>query len=310
MAHLPRRRTCCRATNLDMDFFVVHDAETRQRSTSLPPELSLIVTDTLACSATFVLTTFLCRTLREPKRPIVLVSLSQTLSRYTAICRKAVRHSPAPLSENEANVDGQGVQLDNALVRPRFRFVDGLNVLASPVQDSESDGHVLQALHSSIADALAVLLNPRPPTPSRPAASADPFPPVAADVPGVTTPVIIVDDLTALLWSGAASASSLKTFYRSLQLLVKPVRGLRCWLGLADKTPASTVAPSSASSTPTPPLPIPRPRPMPPTSSITLTTPSSATSSAPAGSGSRPAPWARRPSERCARRRSAPVTSR
>lgn len=74
-----------------MEFFVVDDVVTHQRSTALPAELTCLVTDTLACSATFILTHFLSRTLRESKRPVVLVSLSQSLIRYTAICRKAVR---------------------------------------------------------------------------------------------------------------------------------------------------------------------------------------------------------------------------
>jgi hypothetical protein len=64
------------------------------RSSSLPPEILLVVTDSLECSATFVLTRLLVRTLRDDRqRPAVLVGCSQPLSRFSGICRKAVRAS-------------------------------------------------------------------------------------------------------------------------------------------------------------------------------------------------------------------------
>lgn len=116
----------------------------------------------------------------------------------------------------------QGVHLDNALVKARFRFVDGLNILAAPT-DGEQDGQALHALHSAIADALSPLL-----TSSKPKPTGE-LPPIVVED---RSPVIIVDDLTASIWSGAATVFKLKSFYRSLQVLLKPVRSRHPFVSL------------------------------------------------------------------------------
>ncbi|KAK4048193.1 hypothetical protein OIV83_004898 [Microbotryomycetes sp. JL201] len=77
------------------------------RSTALPFDFCVLVTDALDSPATFLLTLFVTRSLRNC-RPVIFVGLGDTFEQYNAICRKS------------------GVQLSNEQKNGRFFFIDGL----------------------------------------------------------------------------------------------------------------------------------------------------------------------------------------
>lgn len=64
------------------------------RTSSLPADFSILISDTLEAPATFLVTHFLARALREPRKA-VLVGLSQTFDHYASILKKTVRSPPS-----------------------------------------------------------------------------------------------------------------------------------------------------------------------------------------------------------------------
>lgn len=60
----------------------------------LPPDLTLLISDTLESPATFLIVQHLALALKA-KRPCVLVGLAQSFEYYTAVLRKQVRLSEA-----------------------------------------------------------------------------------------------------------------------------------------------------------------------------------------------------------------------
>ncbi|KDE06751.1 hypothetical protein MVLG_02947 [Microbotryum lychnidis-dioicae p1A1 Lamole] len=76
------------------------------RTSSLPFDFCILITDTLQSPGLFLETHFIHRALRE-QRPVLLLGLSQGLSHYSSILRK------------------NGVQLQNEQRLNRFAFVDG-----------------------------------------------------------------------------------------------------------------------------------------------------------------------------------------
>ncbi|KAM0789383.1 hypothetical protein ACM66B_000212 [Microbotryomycetes sp. NB124-2] len=99
--------------------------DTGQRSTALPFDFCVLVTDAIESPATFLLTLFVTRSLRHG-RPVIFVGLHDTLEHYSAICRKS------------------GVQLVTEQNNGRFKFVDGLTTIMQ-----------LQDVHNEVKSALA-----------------------------------------------------------------------------------------------------------------------------------------------------------
>ncbi len=62
------------------------------RTTALPADLCALIVDTVQAPATFLLTNFLAKALRQsPARQSTLVGLAHTLDHYEAILKKNVR---------------------------------------------------------------------------------------------------------------------------------------------------------------------------------------------------------------------------
>lgn len=72
------------------DFLTFVAPGTSARTTALPNDFCMLITDTLESPATFLLTLLISRALRQP-RNVVFVGLSDTFDHYAAICKKSVR---------------------------------------------------------------------------------------------------------------------------------------------------------------------------------------------------------------------------
>ncbi|KAK4057322.1 hypothetical protein OIO90_001819 [Microbotryomycetes sp. JL221] len=127
----------------DVLTFVAPD--TGIRTSALPLDFSVLITDAIESPATFLLTLFVTRTIRHG-RNVIMVGLGDTLDHYTAICKKG------------------GVQLQNEQKTGRFTFIDGV-MTPVPLQ------HLCDKIQLKLESA----------------------------EPGT---VLVIDDVTNLLWSG------------------------------------------------------------------------------------------------------------
>ncbi|GAA5890552.1 hypothetical protein JCM8208_004912 [Rhodotorula glutinis] len=195
-------------------------------STALPPDLSLLLTDTLDAPATFLLVQLVARALRpavpgpgrkrargEGPRRVMLVGVREREEYWAATLRK------------------QGIQLTTESSTGRFTFLD-----------ASSPSLPLADLFSSLRAALARPLAAGPPREPRAAADAD----GDGDEPG---PLVVIDDLSALLWVGR-EAKDVVRWWRGVRALVSESSSSLVTLLHADSLSPSpaTHAPSSTAS--------------------------------------------------------------
>ncbi|GAA5924257.1 hypothetical protein JCM3775_005638 [Rhodotorula graminis] len=195
-------------------------------STALPPDLSLLLTDTLDAPATFLLVQLVVRALRpavpEPARAraraagprrVVLVGVREREEYWGATLRK------------------HGVQLATESSARRFTFLDASSP-SLPLAD------LFSSLRTALSrpDAAARPPDPRAPTDGNP----------GGDEPG---PLVVIDDLSALLWVGR-EARDVVRWWRGVRALVSESSASLVTLLLADSlSPSpSTHAPSPTSS--------------------------------------------------------------
>lgn len=162
---------------------------------SLPPGLSVLITDTLASPGTFLLTHFLARGLKEG-RNCVLLSFRDVVAHYEGILKKNVRrHFHAVLGQAQCWLCLQSVQLSTFTRTGQFRFVDGLSALT---QGSTSWQDILQQIKAAL-DSFDSSTQP---------------------------PLVIIDDITALLWTGQSSVRDVIKLSSSLRVLSRDVSTL------------------------------------------------------------------------------------
>ncbi|GAA5848250.1 hypothetical protein JCM9279_000990 [Rhodotorula babjevae] len=195
-------------------------------STALPPDFSLLLTDTLDAPATFLLVQLVARALRpavpEPERAraraegprrVVLVGVREREQYWGATLRK------------------HGIQLATESSARRFTFLD-----------ASSPSLSLADLFSSLRAALARPDHAAPDAPRPPRAATD------ADS-GEPGPLVVIDDLSALLWVGR-EARDVVRWWRGVRALVSESSACLVTLLHADSlSPSpSTHAPSATSS--------------------------------------------------------------
>lgn len=179
---------------MSRDDFLTFLTPSGARTASLPVDFAILLTDTLESPSTFLLTHFLARALREPRK-VVLVGLSQGWDHYATILRKSVSSSSCAAKglEFSERADGgggylQGVQLDKERDAARFAFVDG-----------DKSGGSLKRVYEAVATALQ----------------------------SFGSALVLVDDLSCLLWSGHTSTDVARLFsgLRALVGSVSPASG-------------------------------------------------------------------------------------
>lgn len=112
------------------------------RTAALPADFSLLITDTLESPGTFLLTHFISRALRQPRKTL-LVGFSHTFEHYSAILKKSVGCSASLGAVAGLKPALQGIQLANERT---FTFVDANDV-----------GNTLLELYLSIEVALSAM---------------------------------------------------------------------------------------------------------------------------------------------------------
>ncbi|GAA6057562.1 hypothetical protein JCM3770_000259 [Rhodotorula araucariae] len=148
-------------------------------TSALPPAFSLLLTDTLDAPATFLLVQLVARALRplqagpgrriEPRRRVLVVGVRERDEYWAGVLKK------------------NGIQLVTETASGRFTFVD-----------ASSPSLSLPALFASLCTVLSPS-SPDGPANSEPSQSAPSQSPAGEDTPG---PLVIIDDLSALLWVG------------------------------------------------------------------------------------------------------------
>ncbi|KAL8292115.1 hypothetical protein RQP46_001581 [Phenoliferia psychrophenolica] len=131
----------------------------------LPPDLTVLITDTLESPGTFLLTQFVLRAVRDGRKTL-LVGLAHPFEHYSAILKK------------------NGLQLASERDKGRFAFVDGV---------------------SSSPDVLHTLLLA-----------------IVNFIESSETPLIVLDDISSLLWAGAP-VLEVARFAASVRSLVSKV---------------------------------------------------------------------------------------
>ncbi|BGP40874.1 hypothetical protein JCM10449v2_004839 [Rhodotorula kratochvilovae] len=191
-------------------------------TSSLPPAFSLLLTDTLDAPATFLLVQLVARALRPPlaeagrraekRRRVVLVGVREREEYWAGVLKK------------------NGIQLPTESASGRFTFLD-----------ASSPSLALPALFASVRAALSH----SPSSSSAPDGGPSQPPPPPSDE-GEPGPLVIIDDLSALLWVG-----------REPQDVVRWWRGVRALVdehtaSLATLLHADTLSPSPALHAPSP----------------------------------------------------------
>lgn len=146
--------------------FLTFLSPTGIRSSSLPQEFFLLLTDSLESPATFLLSHFIAKSLKEGRKSI-LIGSSYPFDHYAAILKKSVEFHLFPLEfRRRANSlwMGQSVQLASARERGTFNFIG-----ATP-----SSPDLFQTLSISLQAALE----------------------------NSQQPLIVLDDVSSFLWSG------------------------------------------------------------------------------------------------------------
>jgi hypothetical protein len=94
------------------------------RSSRLPADLCILLTDTLESPSLFLLTHFLSRALRDGRRALV-VGLGNSFDGYSAVLKKAVRIFQSCHACSGADAETQGIQLASEKNQKVFTFVEG-----------------------------------------------------------------------------------------------------------------------------------------------------------------------------------------
>lgn len=74
---------------MSRDDFLTFTTPTGLRTSSLPIDFTVLLTDTLESPATFLLTHFVARALREPRK-VLFVGLSLAFEHYATVLKKNV----------------------------------------------------------------------------------------------------------------------------------------------------------------------------------------------------------------------------
>ena len=77
---------------MSRDDFLTFTSPSGIRTASLPADFCVLLTDTLESPATFLLTHFVGRALREPRK-VVFVGVAQLFDHYATILKKNVRRA-------------------------------------------------------------------------------------------------------------------------------------------------------------------------------------------------------------------------
>ncbi|TNY19421.1 hypothetical protein DMC30DRAFT_400429 [Rhodotorula diobovata] len=195
-------------------------------TSALPPDFSLLLTDTLDAPATFLIVQLVARALRpaqpepgrraEKRRRVVVVGVREREDHWAGTLKK------------------HGIQLATESSARRFSFVD-----------ASSPSTTLPDLFASLRAALA----PSSPQPGEgPSQAPQRDGPADAEQPG---PLVVIDDLSALLWIGREPREVVR-WWRGVRAFVGERSGSLVTLLHADTlSPSPSLhAPSSASSSP------------------------------------------------------------
>lgn len=178
------------------------------RTSALPPDLCALIVDTVQAPATFLLTNFLAKALRNsPPRQSTLLGLAHTFEHYEAILKKNVSllgGIVAPQARrsslgsewrwrvvNQADIPTcialQGIHLSVERKKGNFNYLEGAWLVGAPT---------LEPLYRQIETQL-----------SQPSAQGS---------------LILIDDLSCLLWAGHDSRS-VAAFFAGVRALVAQV---------------------------------------------------------------------------------------